>query len=800
MGHSALTGERHEEPWRKNLTGRFDARLAATRGPDWWTGCPPENCPGRQPDGTLSSLPLPDLARCTRAEVQAYFDNGWTLTEVLFSALIGEEALYRPPYHHLRHPMLFYYCHPPALYVNKLRVAGLREEPVNPYFERIFETGVDEMRWDDMSKNEMRWPGFDEAQAYRKTVHALVSELIATHPGLADGHPPITPDDPLWALFMGFEHERIHLETSSVLIRELPLEFVHHPAAWPALHPSSRGTGDTAIPPVPGRDYPELDLVAVAAAHVRLGKPADWPSYGWDNEYGHREVDVQAFAAGRHLVTNGEFHAFVADGGYREERWWSETGWAWRRFRNLKWPTFWLPDGPAGSHRYRLRTMFEVIDMPWDWPADVNAHEAMAYCAWLSEREGRPFRLPSEAEHNALRDPVRGVADDPVMRADGATLMREHGLNLNLGCGSSSPVTAGSATAKGFRDVFGNVWQWLADDFNPLPGAQVHPYYDDFSSPCYDGQHQMIVGGSWVSTGDEASVWSRFHFRPHFFQHAGFRVVQADHDGGAVKLDEAGSGSQVYESAQMLDDYLLLHYGTAGEQMPFAGGPRDACGFPARCADWLIDGAREFGAPLERALDIGCAVGGASFALARAYREVQGMDLSRAFIDAAEQLKREGERPYQCRDEGELGHALSARIDPEIDRQRVSFRQADACSLPAELVDFDGVLIANLLCRLPSPRALLGRLGGHRGLVRLGGMLALFSPYSWLEQFTPRGAWLGGYADRHGPVRSADTVKALLGADGFELRREDEVPLLIREHARKYQYIVTQATLWQRVR
>ena len=84
-------------------------------------------------------------------------------------------------------------------------------------------------------------------------------------------------------------------------------------------------------------------------------------------------------------------------------------------------------------------------------------------------------------------------------------------------------------------------------------------------------------------------------------------------------------------------------------------------------------------------------------------------------------------------------------VDPAIDRDRVHFRQADACALPAELMDFDAVLLANLLCRLPSPKALLGRLGGPLGLVKPGGLLAIFSPYSWLEQFTPLEAWLGGF-------------------------------------------------------
>lgn len=800
MNAKRMEPEETAEPWRANLRGELDAELRGPRPPWWWTGLAPQDCPGRRPDGTLTSLPLPNLATCTRASVRAYFDNTWTLTEVLFSALNSEESFYRPPYHHLRHPMVFYYCHPPALYINKLRVAGLIEAPLDAYFERLFETGVDEMRWDDMSKNAMLWPSLREAHAYRKAVYAAVRQVIDTHPDLADGHVPIDMEHPLWALFMGFEHERIHIETSSVLMRELPLDLVQRPRAWPALHASATRAEPAAFPPRAGIDYPAPGLAGVAATHVALGKPRDWPSFGWDNEYGRRESAVQAFRAGRLLVSNGEFYDFVMAGGYREPKYWSDTGWSWRTFRNIKWPTFWVPDGPAGLHHYRLRTQFETIAMPWNWPAEVNWHEARAYCAWKSERDGLPYRLPSETEHHALRDAVAGPADDPVMNCDGSELAQRCGWNVNLACGSPSPVDVGTPTGAGFHDVFGNVWQWLEDHFNPLPGAEVHPYYDDFSSPCYDGQHQMIVGGAWVSTGDEASVWSRFHFRPHFFQHAGFRLVQAAHDGGAVRLDTAGSASQVYEDVQMLNDYLLLHYGEPAQQMPWAFGPQAATGFPQRCAQWLLDGARTFGAGSETALDVGCAVGRASFELARGYRAVTGVDLSRAFIDAASRLQRDGELTYFCRDEGELGEPVRARIDARIERARVSFRQADATSLPADWLDFDAVLMANLLCRLPSPKSLLGRLGGPRGLVKRGGLVAIFSPYTWLEQFTPRGAWLGGRVRDGKPVRSADALREFLTHEGFELRREEDVPLVIREHARKYQYIVTHGMLWQRVK
>ncbi|MBK8185355.1 MAG: 5-histidylcysteine sulfoxide synthase [Candidatus Competibacteraceae bacterium] len=798
------TSDNTVEIWRKNLRHEMNEELTGVRSGWWWTGVPPQDCPGRQEDGVLTSLPPPNLATCTRQQVLDYFDNTWTLTETLFSSLRGEEAFFRPPYHHLRHPMIFYYGHPPALYINKLRVAGLIDKPLNPYFEQLFETGVDEMRWDDMSKNEMLWPSIQTVHAYRQQVYRTVREVIETSPGLAANHSPITSQQPLWALFMGFEHERIHLETSSVLIHELPLSLVRRPTEWPTLHPSA-GRPARNFPPQPGHDYPAPSLISVPGQAITLGKPSDWPSYGWDNEYGRRETVIQPFAAGRHLVTNGEFHAFVAGGGYREPRYWSEIGWEWRGFRNLKWPTFWVLDGPTGLHRYRLRALFEVIEMPWDWPVEVNYHEAKAYCAWRAGRDGVAYRLLSEAEHRALRAPEQRAAgsatveSDAVMQYDGATLAREYGWNLNLAYGSSSPVAASKPTAAGFHDVFANVWHWLEDHFNPLPGAKVHPYYDDFSTPCYDGQHQMILGGSWASTGDEASRWSRFHFRPHFFQHAGFRIVQSDGDGGAVRLDRAGSPTQAYEDPQILNEYLLLHYAAPEEQMPYAFGPRDAVEFPVRCASWLLEAAAEYGVSTDRALDVGCAVGRASFELARGYREVLGVDLSRAFIEAAGTLRRQGELRYFRKDEGQLGRMSNAMVDPAIDRGRVSFRQADACSLPAELSDFDAVLLANLLCRLPSPKALLGRLGGPRGLVKPGGLLAIFSPYSWLEQFTPPEAWLGGYERDQQPVKSAVALRDLLSGEGFELLREADTPLLIREHARKYQYIVAHAVLWRRL-
>jgi 5-histidylcysteine sulfoxide synthase/putative 4-mercaptohistidine N1-methyltranferase len=781
-----------EEAWQRNL-GRSSVDLSFPRKAEWWTGLPPSACPGYSSQGKLHSLPIPNLDTCTRQQVLDYFNNTWTLSELLFSALCSDEPFYRPPYHGLRHPLIFYYVHPCALYINKLRVAGLIEKPLNPYFESLFETGVDEMSWDDMSKNTIEWPTVDEAMQYRRQVYSIVSSLISSHPELADGHKPVRMDHPLWALFMGFEHERIHLETSSVLIRELPVNLVSRPEQWPGLAPFRKGDRQIATP-LEGDGYPVNSFVKVPASFVTLGKPQDWPTFGWDNEYGSRSLRLSEFEAGRYLASNAEYWQFVVDGAYHDESYWSEEGWRWRCFRNVKWPTFWVPDGPSGSHQYRLRTLFEVIPMQWDWPAVVNYHEAKAYCQWKSAKDGKAYRLLSEAEHYALRQLAR------YENSNRQELIVPEPLNANLRMGSESAVDGACIDPNsGIGDLFGNVWQWAEDDFNPLAGARIHKYYDDFSTPCYDGKHQMILGGSFVSTGDEATPWERFHFRPHFYQHAGFRIVHVPDGSDGCAMRIGGASATAYESDAVQNQYMTLHFGAPELQMPFDFGPLAAASFPQRCADLVSQWCDRLGIEKKCVLDIGCAVGGACFRLAESFESVTGVDLSEQFINAARVLKDRGELDFKCRLEGDLHSQQKASI-PAAVAARVEFKQADACSLPADYLNFDAVLIANVLCRLPSPGACLGRLGGERGIVKVGGLLVIASPYSWTEEYSPRDVWLGGYVDDEGSERfSEDGLKQYLSFD-FELVDQCDIPIVIREHYRKYQYIVTQALIFRRLK
>ncbi|MGZ3749305.1 MAG: hypothetical protein ACXVCD_18355, partial [Pseudobdellovibrionaceae bacterium] len=88
--------------------------LIGLRPDKWWTGKKPLRgiCPGVDEDGFYHSLSQLNFKNANRQDVLNYFDNTWTMTEVLFSGLQGEEAFTRPPIHQLRHPLVFYYGHP----------------------------------------------------------------------------------------------------------------------------------------------------------------------------------------------------------------------------------------------------------------------------------------------------------------------------------------------------------------------------------------------------------------------------------------------------------------------------------------------------------------------------------------------------------------------------------------------------------------------------------------------------------------------------------------------------------------
>jgi 5-histidylcysteine sulfoxide synthase/putative 4-mercaptohistidine N1-methyltranferase len=682
-----------------------------------------------------------------REAIRDYFHATFSLDEQLYETLASEKAFYLRP-EPLRHPLIFYLGHTAAFYVNKLIVAKITNQRINSRFESMFAIGVDEMSWDDLDAAHYDWPSRDEVQAYREAVRRTVDETIRTMP-LAM---PINWDNPFWVILMGIEHQRIHLETSSVIIRRLPIEMVRQLPQW-------------SICPESG-EAPRNELLPVAGGRVALGKSKEHPLYGWDNEFGRQENDVWDFSASRYLVSNREFLGFVQDRGYQREDYWTGEGWKWVGYSQARHPLFWV-DSPGG---YQLRTMAQIIDMPWDWPVEVNYLEAKAFCNWLTRKTGKPLRLPTEAQWYRLRD-LHDVPDQPYWQKAPGNINLEHW---------ASPCPVNRFAFGEFFDVIGNVWQWTETPITGFEGFQVHPYYDDFSTPTFDTQHNLIKGGSWISTGNEATRDCRYAFRRHFFQHAGFRYVESRQP---LAIPEA-----MYETDAAVSQYCEAHYGRS-----YFGVPNFSAACVAACSHYTQ------GRPRLRALDLGCAVGRATFELAKEFDRVTGIDFSARFIRAALQLKEKGSLHFELIEEGDVVSYHEARLSElGLDRvaDRVEFFQGDATNLKPQFTAYDLVLAANLIDRLSDPKRFLETI--HERL-NLGGVLLIASPYTWLEEFTKKENWLGGFRKGGEPHLTLDALGDLLAPHFAMLDRPQDVPFVIRETRRKFQHTLAELTAWQRV-
>ncbi len=681
-----------------------------------------------------------------RNEIRQYFQTTWALYESLFETLKDDTVFYERP-ESLRHPLIFYFGHTATFFVNKLMVAKIIDERVDANAESMLAIGVDEMSWDDLDDAHYDWPSAETVREYRNKVKTLIEGLIDTLPLTL----PIQWEDPFWIIMMGIEHERIHLETSSVLIRQLPLKLVKQHLNWQYFQSSNTA--------------PQNILLDVKGGDVKQGRSEPSSTYGWDNEYGKLEINVANFKASEYLVSNQEFLAFVEDKGYQNENYWTEEGWNWLQFTKAKHPFFWN----KSKNHYQYRTMLEKIDMPWDWPVDANYLEAKAFCNWLSKKQNKKIRLPTEAEWLHLSDLNLSFDDAGRLESD---------ANIAFNYGASACPVSNFSHNK-FHDVTGNVWQWTETAIDGFDDFKVHPAYDDFSVPTFDGRHNLIKGGSWASTGNETIRESRYAFRRHFIQHAGFRYIESD--------EEVIQEFNTYEIDELISQYLEFHYGD--EYF-------DVKNFPKACIDTIFEKGKKL--RFNRALDLGCAVGRSSFELATRFKQVDAVDFSTRFIRNAESLSEHGSVRYLITDEGELNTLKQVSLDElglEKTSKNIHFSQGDACNLKPIYKDYDLIFAGNLIDRLYEPALFLESI--HERLNK-GGLLVLTSPYTWLEEFTKKENWIGGIKVNGENVTTLDGLHEMLKAHFEPYAEPVDVPFVIRETVRKHQHTVAQMTFWKR--
>jgi gamma-glutamyl hercynylcysteine S-oxide synthase len=229
--------------------------------------------------------------------------------------------------------------------------------------------------------------------------------------------------------------------------------------------------------PTPAHDdpspAPEPEEVLVPACSFSCGTSA--APWAYDNERPEHMVDLPAFAIERYPVTNGRYVEFVEDGGYRDRRYWSAEGWAWRSDENAEAPLSWERSG-SEWHRRRFGRLEPLP--PAEPVQHVSFFEAEAIAAWAGKR------LPTEAEWERA--------------AQGASPAGPGTANLGREAFGPLPVAPRATSDAGCECMLGDVWEWTSTPFAGFPGFSAFPYAE-YSEVFFGDEYRVLRGGSWAT-------------------------------------------------------------------------------------------------------------------------------------------------------------------------------------------------------------------------------------------------------------------------------------------------------------
>jgi ergothioneine biosynthesis protein EgtB len=314
-------------------------------------------------------------------------------------------------------------------------------------------------------------PTLDEVRAYRAHVDAAMANAL---PALDDAARALAE--------LGCHHEEQHAE---LLITDILHLFSQNPLE-PALHAPARKV-PVAVPPPVGWLASEERVVDIG--HGGAG-------FAFDCEGPRHRVLLAAHAIADRTVTNGEWAAFIADGGYRDARHWLSDGWAWVRAGDVDAPLYWKA-GEGGWTRFGLDGR-RAID-PAAPVTHVSFYEADAYASWAGAR------LPTEFEWEAA-----------------ASAHDARGGNQLDTAGAVEP-----RPAVGGHGFFGDVWEWTGSAYRPYPGfAAADGAVGEYNGKFMSGQF-VLRGGSCATPRGHVRASYRNFFAPHQrWQFTGVRLAR----------------------------------------------------------------------------------------------------------------------------------------------------------------------------------------------------------------------------------------------------------------------------------
>ncbi|KAK0715633.1 C-type lectin protein [Lasiosphaeris hirsuta] len=474
----------------------------------------------------------------------------WAAWDIVTREMLPHEELLEKPIK-LRNACIFYLGHIPTFLDIQLAKAteGAPSEPA--YFSRIFERGIDP----DVDNPELchahseipdEWPPVDQILAYQECVRSRLRDLYAGDQGKIVRHVGR-------AIWVGFEHELMHIET--LLYMMLQSDRTQPPSHIPSPHFEQLATKARSE-----RVANEWFDIPAQEITIGLDDPEDGTDanthFGWDNEKPSRDVKVHAFQAKGRPISNEEYAQYMYSSHInRLPACWAETDEGTTKSANGKITAAngahghgngYANGGTSGSNRHAhgrssgqilpesflegkaVRTVYGLVPLKYalDWPIFASYDELVGCATWMGGR------IPSFEEARSIYTHVDMLKKKDIERQLGKTVPAVNGHLSNNGVEITPPSTPTSSQVDeqgrqhlfldlddanvGFRNwhpvavtgcgdqlagqsEMGGVWEWTSTVLRPWESFTPMPLYPGYTADFFDEKHNIVLGGSWAT-------------------------------------------------------------------------------------------------------------------------------------------------------------------------------------------------------------------------------------------------------------------------------------------------------------